>query len=77
MRLFATEIFGTEVRTADGKRAGKIDDIVIDTGSGEIVYLLLKDCSDVCDRYKKDQNGRRIVSVRTMDLAGDHIIVSL
>ena len=76
-RFFATEILGAEARTPDGKKLGKVDDIVADTRSGEIRYILLKDCSDLCDRFKKDPDGRRVVEFRTMELADGTVILSL
>jgi len=76
-RFFATEILGLEAKTADGKKLGKVDDIIVDTRSGEIRYVLLKDCTDICARYKKDPDGRRVVEFKAIDVADGNVILSL
>jgi sporulation protein YlmC with PRC-barrel domain len=76
-RFFATEILGLEARTEDGKRLGKIDDIVADTESGEMRFLLLKDCSEMCGRFRTDPDGRKIVEFRTMDITDGAAVLVL
>ena len=76
-RFFATEILGLEARTGDGKRLGKVDDIVVDTQSGEMKYILLRDCSEMCGRYRTDPDGRKVVDFRTIDITDGAVILSL
>jgi len=76
-RFFATEILGLETRSAEGKRLGKVDDIVVDTRSGEMTFILLKDCSEICGRYKTDPDGRKVVEFDTIDVADGAVILSL
>ena len=76
-RFFATEIIGLEARSAEGKRLGKVDDIVVDTQSGEMRFVLLKDCSEICGRYRTDPDGRKVVGFRTIDIADGAVILSL
>ena len=76
-RVFATEIVGLEVRTDDGRSVGTLDDVVVDLSTGEMVFLLIKDHTDVCKQYKTDPDGRKMVSFRNIDIDSNHVIVSL
>ena len=76
-RVFATEIVGLEVRTDDGRAVGTLDDIVVDLSSGEMVFLLIKDPTDVCKPYKTDPDGRKMVSFHNVDVDSNRIVVSL
>jgi len=76
-RVFATEIIGSEVRTDDGRAVGTLDDIVVDLSSGEMMFLLIKDPTDVCKQYKTDPDGRKMVSFRNIDVDSNRVIISL
>ena len=76
-RFFATEILGLEARTADGKRLGKVDDIVVDTQSGEMRFILLKDCSEMCARYRTDPDGRKVVEFTAIGVVDGAVVLAL
>jgi|GEM_PF-1316393 len=76
-RFFATEILGLEARSSEGKRLGNVDDIVVDTHSGEMRFVLLKDCSEMCSRYKTDPDGRKVVEFRMIDIIDGAVVLSL
>jgi Uncharacterized conserved protein len=76
-RVFATEIVGLEVRTDDGRTVGTLDDVVVDLSSGEMIYLLIKDPTDVCKQCKTDPDGRKMLEFVNIDVDGSRVIVSL
>jgi len=76
-RVFATEIVGLEVRTDDGRTVGTLDDIVVDLSSGEMVFLLIRDPSDICKQYKTDPDGRKMLEFKNIDIDSNRVIVSL
>lgn len=75
-RFFATEIIGMEAKNVEGKRMGKIDDIVVDTRSGEMRYVLLSEPTDACSRYKSDQDGRKIVDFKNIEVVDGVMVIS-
>ena len=76
-RVFATELIGANVRTDNGAMLGMLDDIIVDLTSGAIAFLLIKDPSAACKTYKTDPEGRKMVPVQSIDMKGDHVVVSL
>ena len=41
MKVFITELQGKNIMTADGKYLGQVDNVVVDTNSGELQHLLV------------------------------------
>lgn len=74
-RKFMTELVGAEVRTADGKSLGKLNDFVVDTLSGEIKYLLLQPFTDKCGSMRTDPQGRKIAEFKHFDMEGGDIVI--
>ena len=74
---------GWDVKTADGVKIGKVDDLLVDTGLGRLRYLEVKLKGDFADRAEKeyvlipigearldDDEDDVIVSVNQANLAG-------
>src|ERR687883_783329 len=74
---------GWDVKTADGVKIGKVDDLLVDTGLGRLRYLEVKLKGDVADRADKeyvlipigaahldDDEDDVIISVNQANLAG-------
>ncbi len=45
---------GWDVKTEDGVKIGKVDDLLVDTGAGRIRYVEVKLKGDVADRAEKE-----------------------
>ena len=73
--MFSEEIIGKSAMTSGGYPIGTIEDIVIDTETGELKYLLVRPMTGV-GTQKTDGKGRAVISVNTMKLSGNTIIVS-
>ena len=67
---------GWDVKTADGVKIGKVDDLLVDTGAGRIRYVEVKLKGDVADRAEKDYVLIPVGAAR-LDDKSDDVIVSV
>jgi len=76
-RIFSTEILGREVETIAGRSVGTIEDVVIDTESGAIKYILLSAGGNVMGGpHKVDEDGRMVVETNRIRVDGDKLIIN-
>ena len=73
-RVFISEVAGKMAVSKDGQLLGHIEDIVIDTSTGMIRYLILGATTKVSDMV--DDMGRAIIAVKKLQLDQDYVIVS-
>ena len=73
-RVFITEVAGKMAVSKDGQLLGHIEDIVIDTSTGMIRYLILGATTKVSDMV--DDVGRAVIAVKKLQLDQDYVIVS-
>ena len=74
VRKFITEIAGKMAITTDGQLLGRIEDVVIDTSTGLIKYMILGATTKVSDMV--DDMGRAVIAVKKMQLDQEYVIVS-
>lgn len=69
------DVRGWTVRTQDGRRVGKVEDLLVDTGAGRIRYLEVELASE-----PKDETGRQYalipVGAARLDEEDDDIVVN-
>jgi sporulation protein YlmC with PRC-barrel domain len=76
-RLFSRELIGKEVETITGRTVGVLEDIVIDTDDGSIVYLLVSMSGNVLSgSHKVDDKGRAVVETDRIRVDGGRIIIN-
>jgi sporulation protein YlmC with PRC-barrel domain len=73
-RVFITEIAGKTAITKDGRMLGPVEDVVIDTSTGFIRYLVLRSNTMVSDTV--DDIGRPVIAITGLRLDQDHVMVS-
>jgi len=73
-RIFISLIAGKMAVTKDGQLLGPIEDIVIDTSTGLVKYLILGPSTKISDMV--DDMGRTVIAVKKMHLDRDYVIVS-
>ncbi|MDR0335003.1 MAG: PRC-barrel domain-containing protein [Methanomassiliicoccaceae archaeon] len=73
-RVFISEIAGKMAVSKDGQLLGQIEDIVIDTSTGMVRYLVLGPSSKVSDMV--DDMGRAVITVTNMQFDQEYIIVT-
>ncbi|MDR2866130.1 MAG: PRC-barrel domain-containing protein [Methanomassiliicoccaceae archaeon] len=73
-RVFISEIAGKMAISKEGDLLGPIEDIVIDTSTGLVKFLVLKSTTKVSDMV--DDIGRAVITVRMMQLDDEYVIVT-
>lgn len=73
--VFTDEIIGKSAMTSGGYPIGVIEDIVIETDTGELKYVLVKPASGNITQ-RMDGKGRAVVSVGSIKVSGDNVILS-
>ncbi|MDR0778723.1 MAG: PRC-barrel domain-containing protein [Methanomassiliicoccaceae archaeon] len=73
-RVFISEIAGKMAVSKDGQLLGPIEDVVIDTSSGLVRYLILGATTKVSDTV--DDMGRAIIPIKKMHLDQEYVIVT-
>ena len=74
--MFSDALIGKKAITSGGYPIGIIEEIVIDTESGEMKYLLVKPDAGSASMNKIDSKGRAVISIGTLKIADDNVILS-
>ena len=76
MKKFIREIQGKEVLTVDGKRLGTIDNIVVDTNTGELQHLLVIPDPNIDPRaYRRDYQERLVLPFKKIKSVKDVVVI--
>ena len=73
--VFSEEIVGKNAITSGGYPIGTVEDIVIDTDTGELKYLLIRPSAG-SHTQRTDGKGRAVVSINSIKVTNDSVIVS-
>jgi len=73
-RVFISEIAGKMAVSKDGQLLGQIEDIVIDTSTGMVRYLVLGPSSKISEMV--DDMGRAVITVKNMRLDQEYVIIT-
>jgi sporulation protein YlmC with PRC-barrel domain len=74
--LFSEEIIGKNAITSGGYPIGSVEDIVIDTETGELKYLLVRPAAGNISTQKTDGKGRAVINIGSIKVSGDNVIIS-
>lgn len=74
-KILRNELVGKTVMTANGNILGTLDEIVVDTESGEMKYILVK-TSDHIVNQKIDSKGRAVYAFSRMIVGEKNVTVS-
>ncbi|MEM0298756.1 MAG: PRC-barrel domain-containing protein [Thermoplasmata archaeon] len=78
MKKFITELRGKTVMTTDGIILGTIDNLVIETETGNVQHLLVVPSDDFQNRgFDTDSQGRLILPFKNMKSAKDVVVLEL
>ncbi len=78
MKKFITELRGKTVMSTDGTILGTIDNLVIDTESGNVQHLLVIPSDDFQNRnFDTDAQGRLILPFKNMKSVKDVVVLEL
>ena len=73
-RVFISEIAGKMAVSKDGQLLGQIEDLVIDTSTGMVKYLVLGPSTKISEMV--DDMGRAVITVKNMHFDQEYIIVT-
>ena len=74
--LFYEEIVGKNAITSGGYPIGSVEDIVIDTETGELKYLLVRAVAGNVTNQRTDGKGRAVITITAIKVSGDNVIIS-
>lgn len=74
--LFYEEIIGKNAITSGGYPIGSVEDIVIDTETGELKYLLVRPAAGNISTQRTDGKGRAVINIGSIKVSGDNVIIS-
>ena len=76
MKIFVTELQGKNIMTADGKYLGQVDNVVVDTKSGDLQHLLVIPTEEIdTGDFKTDRTGRVVLPFNKIKSMKDVIIL--
>ena len=76
MKKFITELQDKEVLTVDGRRLGTIDNLVVDTTTGEVLHVLVIPDPTVDVRmYRRDSRDRLVLPFKKIKSVRDVVVI--
>jgi len=73
-RVFISEVAGKMAVSKDGQLLGQIEDIVIDTSTGMLRYLVLGPSTKISEMV--DDMGRAVIPVKSIHFDNEYVIVT-
>ena len=76
MKVFVTELQGKTIMSAEGKILGQVDNVVVDTRSGDLQHLLVIPTEEMDTRdFKTDRTGRVVLPFQKIKSVKDVIVL--
>ncbi len=76
MEMFSNELIGKVATTTGGYTVGPIVDIIFDTETGVIKYLLVSITSPLKAPYDLDDRGRAIIPFTSLKVSEKNVVFS-
>ena len=77
-KKFSKQLIGKTVVSKTGKRFGEVGDIVFETGSGELIHMVLKNPTSYTERLEleKSKEGELLLPFSAVIAVGDFMVVA-
>lgn len=77
-KKFSRQIIGKTVVSKTGKRFGEVGDVVFETGSGELIHVVLKNPTPFAEKLELEKNkeGESLIPFSAVIALGDFIVVA-
>jgi sporulation protein YlmC with PRC-barrel domain len=77
-KKFSKQLMGKMVVTKTGKKFGELGDIIFETGSGELIHMVLKNPTPYTERLdlEKGKHGELLIPFSAVMAIGDFIVVA-
>ena len=73
--IFTKELMGLTAMTTGGYPLGIIEDVVIETTTGEMKYLLVKMRTAAKAGQKVDSKGRAVIAFNNLKIVGENVMI--
>ncbi len=77
-RKFSKQMMGKTVVSKSGKRFGEVGDVILETKSGELIHLVLKNPTTYTEKLELEKNkeGQLLIPFSAVIAMGDFLVVS-
>jgi len=77
-KKFSKQIIGKTVVSKTGKRFGEVGDLVFETGSGELIHIVIRSPTPYADKLELERNkeGEALVPFSAVIAMGDFLVVA-
>lgn len=77
-KKFSKQLIGKIVVSKTGKRFGEVGDIVFETGSGELIHMVLKNPTSYTERLEleRSKEGDLLIPFSAVIAIGDFMVVA-
>jgi sporulation protein YlmC with PRC-barrel domain len=76
MKVHSSELIDRDVMSHNGRLIGRIDTIVVDTKTGDVLHMLVYPSVEVDPRsYRMDNNGRIILPFNKIRSVSDVVVI--
>jgi sporulation protein YlmC with PRC-barrel domain len=77
-KKFSKQLIGKMVVSKTGKRFGEVGDIVFETGSGELIHMVLKNPTSYTERLEleRTKEGELLIPFSAVMAVGDFVVVA-
>ncbi len=77
-KKFSRQIIGKTVVSKTGKRFGEVGDVIFETGSGELIHIVLRSPTPYADKLEleKSKENEPLIPFSAVIAMGDFIVVA-
>lgn len=77
-KKFSKQLIGKTVVSKTGKRFGEVGDIIFETGSGELIHMVLKNPTSYTERLEleRSKEGELLIPFSAVIAVGDFMVVA-
>jgi len=77
-KKFSKQLIGKTVVSKTGKRFGEVGDIIFETGSGELIHMVLKAPTSYTERLEleRTKEGELLIPFSAVIAVGDFMVVA-
>lgn len=77
-KKFSKQLIGKTVVSKTGKKFGEVGDIIFETGSGELIHMVLKNPTSYTERLEleKSKEGDMLIPFSAVIAIGDFMVVA-
>jgi sporulation protein YlmC with PRC-barrel domain len=77
-KKFSKEILGKTIVSKTGKRFGEVGDVIFETGSGELIHMVVSNPTSYCEKLdlERTKNDELLIPFSALIAIGDFMVVA-